>query len=147
MAGEQAAHEAETAVLALAVLVRLTAHAGPSRAKVTLLAAYSSFHTAACWDWLGASPSLLQLTQSCSWSANPLQLPLRRVRGSAGRAPCAAGCLLDAAPPTVRGCGRPGSAVRQRLCFVTYESTSSHTDLLRSSQMHNLHMHAREDLQ
>lgn len=36
MAGEQAAHEAETAVLALAVLVRLTAHAGRSFTSVTL---------------------------------------------------------------------------------------------------------------
>ena len=42
LAGEQAAHEAETAVLALAVLVRLTAHAGKSCVKVTLLAAFSS---------------------------------------------------------------------------------------------------------
>ena len=41
VAGEQAAHEAETAALALAVLVRLTAHAGRLPATLAHVAGYA----------------------------------------------------------------------------------------------------------
>jgi hypothetical protein len=133
VAGEQAAHEAETAVLALAVLVRLTAHAGQSRAKKSPcelqsqdVAGCSLLGVQQANGWVQAPASsnraILQLLSRCQ------QLPLRRVRGSAGGAPRAAGRLLDAAPPAVRGGGRPGSAVRRSLCLLACVITSSDVD-------------------